>query len=124
MPSVDVTDILSDPDFATTFDVIRRTQTVNAKGRAENSETLNRSVVGVVVPASGSKMVRTPEGTMQIGDIKVITSFDLTDGTGENDCDVVVWKGNRYNVINTNDYSEYGRGFIEATAMLAKLVSA
>jgi len=117
MPLIDVSQLLHDPDFTTTFVVARGTQTVDSHGRASETRTTSTQT-GVVYPASGNKLIRTPEGENIIGDITIVTQFQLTEGDGaSNQADLVTWNGRTYTVVNTNDYSQYGNGFIEAVCI-------
>lgn len=113
MPTLDVTRVLDNPKFKTSFDVSRKTQVVGNDGRAtETGSTSTQS--GVVLPAEGGKLVRTPEGETVSADIEIVTKFILTEGTGTTQADIVTWNGDDYTVVDTNDFSEYGVGFIQA----------
>jgi hypothetical protein len=118
MTTLDVTDVLGSPEFQTSFVVHRKNQSVNpANGRAAESYVSGfpSTERGVVYPASGSKMARSPEGESVVADIVVVSKFKLTEGVdGVLQADVVTWNGRDYTVMNTNDYSQYGQGFIEA----------
>lgn len=118
MPRLDVNDLLFDPDFATTFDVTRKTQLVGDDGRAAFVTDVTPKVVGVVYPASGKQLVRGSDGEMVQGDITIVTPFKLTNGKGDLDADVISWNGSRYTIKGTNDYSQFGRGFIIAVGQL------
>ena len=121
MPLIDVSDVLDDPDFATTFTVARKTQSIDNFGRASESGTTTTQT-GVVYPASGRNLVRSAEGEMITGDIVVVTKYRLTEGNGATtQADVIGWGGTTYTVINTNDFSEYGAGFIKATCLKLSL---
>ena len=127
MPTLDVTDILSDPDFATTFDVIRTSEVIDANGRADHIPVVTNAVVGVVLP-SGGNLIRQPDGSRHTGAIEIYTTFMLSDGSGSVDfapadgatvaADIVVWNGGQYTVVNSQDYSQFGAGYIQATGQL------
>jgi len=118
MPLIDVSDILTDPDFATTFDVIRSVSTTAITGLASVAQTTYSAVIGVVTSNEGDLLLRQAEGSMIKGSITIHTQFRLTDGQGSNDADEITWNGARYVVSNVNDYSQYGAGFICANADL------
>lgn len=125
MPFLDITDLLFDPDFATTFDVIQTQETVNGAGRTVQTLVTTSDVVGVVIPDGGS-LVRQPDGSRLSGAIQVYTTFLLSEGSGGTDAspasgtsaeaDIVVWKGRKYIVAATQDYSEFGAGWVLASA--------
>lgn len=121
MPTLDVADIISSPEFQTSFVVSRRIQTVNpATGlAAEVLETgFPQTQFGVVTPASGKRLVRNAEGENVVGDIQVVTKFRLSEGDGSSySPDIVTWKSQQYWVAAVNDYSEFGAGFIVATCL-------
>ena len=113
--TIDVTDLLSDPDFVMhDLVAISRAQSVNNAGRAENTE-MRTTFSGVVFPGAGNMMLRTPDGERVTGDISIVTQHRLTDGIGQGrTADVVEYAGGRYIVKNTFDYSNWGRGFVMA----------
>ena len=113
--TIDVTDLLSDPDFVM-YDLVAvsRAQSVNNTGRTENTE-VRTTFPGVVFPGTGNMMLRTPDGERVTGDISIVTRHHLTDGIGQGRAaDVVEYAGGRYIVKNTFDYSNWGRGFVMA----------
>lgn len=114
MPTLDVSDVISSPEFVTSIQVRRSTQSVASTGMASETVVSTQTIAGVVYPASGSRMVRTPEGEMITGDLSVVTRFQLTEGGGTQQADVVIWKGKEYTVMNTSDFSEFGAGFMLA----------
>jgi galactose-6-phosphate isomerase len=123
MPFLDVSDLLTDPDFCERLLCARQQQTVNGDGLAVNAPPLNLKFRGVVTAAKGYELKRDPEGELITGTIIVITRFRLRDGkSGPNESADIVQIGTRsYTVTNTQDYSRYGRGFIQATCDLLPL---
>lgn len=117
MPLLDVSDVLTDPDFADTFTVYREAVTVGDNGRPTRTET-TFSAVGVVTPDMWSTLQRAPEGSNVSEIITVITQFRLTSSVDGSDADEIVWNGKRYVVIAVGDCTRYGAGFVEASASL------
>lgn len=118
MARLDVTDILSDPDFMDTGLARERlTQTVGSNGLAVNT-TITRKFAGVVTSDSGNILERGPDGERIKGNMTIHTRFDLSDGSTGISADVVRWQGQRYTVSNVNSYSHFGRGFIVAACDL------
>jgi galactose-6-phosphate isomerase len=121
MPNIDVTELLSDPDFATAFDVIRTAQAVGSTGRATGTPATTSGVIGVIVPLSTTELDRFPEGERLHGRVRVITTFRLSSGDAPSTADIVVWKGRQWTVVQVNDYSEFGAGFMDATCEMRPL---
>ncbi|KKL38615.1 bacteriophage protein [Burkholderia contaminans FFH2055] len=123
MAFLDVTDVLLDPDFMDTGLICNRmTQTVGTDGRATNAVTAI-PIDAVVTSDRGDILHRNADGSRIIGSITLHTPFRLRDGgpDGRADADEVVWDGATYTVVNVNDYSHFGRGFICATCDLKPL---
>ncbi|WP_322076431.1 hypothetical protein [Burkholderia cepacia] len=121
MAFLDVTDVLLDPDFMDTGLVCNRmTQTVDAHGRGQNTPTAT-TFSAVVTSDKGDILHRNADGSRIIGSITLHTMFRLMDGSPGQDADEVVWAGRTYTVVNVNDYSHFGRGFVCATCDLKPL---
>lgn len=121
MPLLDVSDVLLDPDFCdTTLQCERYTASVDSKGRGTKTQTLV-GFAGVITSDRGERLVRNAVGEHATDTISVITRFKLRDaGTGVT-ADIVRWNGSRFTVISVNDYSTYGRGFVEAICEMIPL---
>lgn len=117
MPLLDVSELLTDPDFADTVTVYRQAVTVSSTGRASKAETIS-TIVAVVTPDKWATLQRQAEGSNVSETITVITQFRLTATVGDQDADEIVWNGKRYVVIAVGDCSRYGAGFVEASAAL------
>lgn len=118
---IDVSDLLTDPDFVdTTLVCIRQSQTVGLDGLAVDAQT-SVPFSGVVTSDSGAKLMRTPGGERIQDNMTIHTRFVLTDGASGFSADIVIWNGQRYTVASVNDYSTYGRGFISASCDLIPL---
>lgn len=121
MPLLDVAFLTSDPDFATTFDVIRATKTVGNDGRAKLVQETIEGVIGSVQPASGLDLQRLPEGSNLRGSVAVWTEYRLTDGDRSETlaADQVDWNGHLYTVMTVEDFSQFGSGHIKAICVLS-----
>jgi hypothetical protein len=118
MPAIDVTELFTDPDFATTFDVIRKAESVGGNGvNAPAIQTIT-GIIGVVQPVSSLDLIRTEDGSRLMGAINVITKYGLKDGSGATDADIVVWQNTQYQVETTDDWTQWGAGFISALCKL------
>jgi hypothetical protein len=121
MALLDVSDILTDPDFMDTGLICERNvQTVGTDGMAVNATTTT-TFSGVVTSDNGDLLERTADGARIKGNMTIHTRFPLDDGSSANAADVVQWKGRRYTVTVVNDWSHFGRGFICANCDLIPL---
>jgi len=121
MPLLDASELIGDPDFTRRVEVQRRVLSQDDKGRAKLTLGPVQMIDAIVYPASGSRLVPSPEGTMESGDIMVVTRYRLTEGTGSQDADIVTIDGVGYTVFNTNDFAAFGAGFIVATCRQNRL---
>ncbi|HEM8999486.1 TPA: hypothetical protein U2T46_001531 [Burkholderia cenocepacia] len=121
MAFLDVTEVLLDPDFMDTgLTCNRMTQTVDAHGRGQNAPTAT-TFAAVVTSDKGDILHRNADGSRIIGSITLHTMFRLSDGSAGQDADEIMWAGRTYTVVNVNDYSHFGRGFVCATCDLKPL---
>lgn len=113
-PLLDVTLPLTDPDFATTFGVVRRVETVGTNGRNTFTTSTFPNVVGVVT--SGSANDRDARDAFEVTprQITVVTKFELQGEITGSQPDIVVWRGSPYLVVRVDPYGHFGPGFYEA----------
>ena len=122
MPFLDVTDVLSDPDFADTVSVLRTATAVDIFGEnLATSATTTSAVSAVVTPASSNDLKRLPDTARLEGAITLISTFRFTSGQPGFTADVVTWQGRQYTVMNLDDWSQFGAGFVRATATMLSL---
>lgn len=117
MAQLDVSDILTDPEFMDRFTVVRNLQTINDKGRAVNTED-QTPARGVITANNGMQLNRQPDGSLVNGAITIHTRYRLISGADGRDADEVIWQCTRYIVDNVSDYSHYGRGFVAASCVI------
>lgn len=123
MALLDVSDILTDPDFVEmNLFCQRNAQSVGQDGIAVNTPTTTK-FSGVVTNASGMDLRRTAEGEIIYGSIFIATRFQLTDGTSGFTADIVQRGagGLTYTVRNVAPYTKFGRGFVQAICDLLPL---
>lgn len=120
MPFLDVSDVISDPDFADTVTRHRLVLSVNAYGEGSTVST-DTTLVAVVTQGGGDVLDRTGDAEKIKGSITVHTTGDLTAGDGTLDADEVTWRGRRYIVDSVSDWSSYGVGYVAASCTLKKL---
>lgn len=120
-PFLDVTEPLTDPDFATDFGVLRRVETIGTNGRNTFAVTTFPNVVGVIT--SGSSNDRDAREAFEVTprQIVVVTQFELQGEITGSQPDIVVWRGSPYLVIRVDPYGHFGPGFYEAECRSTQL---
>jgi hypothetical protein len=120
-PALDVTSVLLDPYFVTKgLTCVRNSQVIDDNGIATNTPT-TFTFNGVVTNDTGDLLVRLAEGSRVQASITIHTRFKLQDGKSGLDADLITYKGNNYTITNVADWSDYGRGFVCASAELIPL---
>lgn len=112
MANVDVTSLLSDPDFVDKIQVVTRVPRVNSQGENQLTEdTLN--TIGSVQPATGKALQRLPEALR----LENMSSFWFKGQIVASDPgkypSILVFKGRRFQVKNVFDWSNFGQGYTE-----------
>jgi galactose-6-phosphate isomerase len=120
MATLDVSQVLSSPEFVTRMSYTRNKQTVSDTGRTVNTPT-SYSFYGVVTNNSGDTLRRDADGSIIHGDICIHTQTRLVDGKSGRDADAIKYQGNSYLVDNVHDWSAYGQGFVKAICALTPL---
>lgn len=120
MPFLDVTEVLTDPDFCDTSLVChRQTQTVDEDNFPKNTPQ-DIPFSGVVTVDRSLEARRMMEAQNINGAILIVTQFRLTQGqpatdsTPRLDADVVTYSGRDYRVTFVDPYTRYGAGFVQA----------
>ncbi|CHA40187.1 head-tail adaptor [Escherichia coli] len=114
MPTLDVTDVLFDPDFCDfNLWVTRRVQTVDEDGIGSDSE-VKKQFVGVVTVDRSLENRRMQAGQVISGAILIVTTERLTQGQTGRDADIVTYQGRDYRVTFVDPYTAYGAGFVQA----------
>jgi hypothetical protein len=118
MSLLDVDDVILDPYVGgEPFTVLRRLETVGEDGRVVLA-TQKLRMIGHISPTAPNSLVRETAYQMQRSSITVITTYPLMGPARDNGSrwqpDVVLWHTSFYVVAEVNDWSNWGRGFIEA----------
>lgn len=122
MANIDITELLSDPDFVDQVVLVHRTPVVNALG--ENVLTSTRvGTIGSVQPASGKTLARLPDALRS----QNVSSFWIkAEIVSDGNCkypDVIEFRGRIYAVQNVLDYLNWGQGWTEGTCIVQKPIS-
>lgn len=119
MALLDVSDILLDPDLTDLVTLIRRQSVVNGHGENELTETVIPNVRMSVQGADKEALERVPDAARLTDIITVYYRGELIAESPGGYCDVIVWKGRRYQVkVIPNNFSNYGAGYTVADCLL------
>ena len=110
--------VLHSPHLTDKFNVLRRVEGIDAYGRSKLTITRYKPVFGVVAAIDPSDVRRKPDEETPSKTITVITRFNLQSATRKTQPDIVEWHGDRFIVINSQDYSRWARGFMICTCDL------
>jgi len=105
-------EVLTDPDFLSRFDYKRRTQSVNGFGEAVVTES-DLYGFGVVAPEGKNKLVRNEDYQTTNKFLVIISKGKLIDSNSSSNPDLVIWDNNKYTVVSSNPYANYGSGFYQ-----------
>ncbi|QZN96385.1 head-tail adaptor [Symbiopectobacterium purcellii] len=120
MPTLDMSDVLMDPDFLDTSLIChRQIQTVDEDNFPTNTSQ-DIPFSGVVTVDRSLEARRMAAGQNISGAILIVTTFRLTQGQPGTDsaprldADVVTYSGRDYRVTFVDPYTRYGAGFVQA----------
>ena len=112
--TLDVTDVLDDPDFKVQLVRIRTVESINEHGRAV-FEPVETPFWGVVTQMGASAVThRDTDATFVSDSIAVTTTTELIGSNQTANADIVVYQGKQYTVMNVRDNSNWGAGFYRA----------
>lgn len=119
MGRIDVSQLLSDPNFVDAISVITRTPSVNGQGEnAVSDSTLE--TVGSVQPATGKALTRLPEGLQNADVMSFWFRGQIIATEPGKYSSVLVFKGFRYQVKTVFDWSTWGAGWTEGLCVAEK----
>ena len=113
MALLDVTALLSDPDFADAITVTRVTTTIDSHGRSV-ATTATVSAIAVMQPATAAQLDVIPEAERSRDSVAIYTTFALRMAVAGGEADRVAWRGKTFRVANVKDFLNYGAGHVEA----------
>ena len=116
MANVDVSDLLSDPDFVDPIQVITRTPRTNSLGEASFSECV-LNTYGSVQPADFKTVNKLPEALRVANVSSFFFKGEIVATAPGKYSSVLVFRGQRYQLQTVADYSNWGRGFTEGTCV-------
>lgn len=113
---IDVSFLISDPDFAQTIKVYRKTGDWAPNGEFITTEN-EMPMTGVISIANAKQIEFIPEGDRIGGEIAIHTieplynSRNTTETQQSGLSDEIEWHGDRYKIYQVNEYSDYGYYF-------------
>lgn len=124
MLDFDMSDVLLSSEWLQTVSLIRN-HVDNDSGFSKLTRAAPVDIDAIVIQAPGTDLQRDADGTSLDTGIDIHTLAVLTAGSGDDpygneDADIVVYKGNEYLVVQVSDWSEYGEGFSSCKAILRK----
>lgn len=123
MPTIDVTELFSDPDLASPIKVTRYAQRIDQHGRAVNTPTTT-TLVGVIQPARARTLALLPDLARTSGAVEVWVAFDLKEGTQDMAADEVEWLGQSYVVASVDAWrNQIGGSWTHAVCEMKALVA-
>lgn len=116
MARIDVTELLTDPDFVGPLQLIDRRPRVNSRGENLLEEKTINSI-GSVQPASGRALQRLPEALR----LANVSSFwfkgTIVASAPGKYSSILVFQGQRYQVQTVLDWTNWGAGWCEGTCV-------
>ncbi len=120
MALIDVSEVLTDPQFTVRFDVYRRDATVNAHGRNQSAAVLfAQKQVGVSYPDGSQRRENGADSVRAVKQEILITRYPLRQLGPSWQADQVLLKGIMWNVKEVSGYSQFGSGFKEVLLEVA-----
>lgn len=118
MALIDVSFLLTDPDFTNQVTLIRRSVDINTYGEGQLTETQS-TITAVVQGDNAETLELVPEGARLSDMITVWCRGQLTAEQPGGYADIIVWGGKRYQVKEVSeDFMNFGAGFTKAICML------
>jgi len=109
---ISVDDVIMDFDFLESISIQTITPTVSTQGEVSFS-TVSTNILAAVQPQGGNLII-FPDGTRLSGFIRVWCKHSMNVASSTTAADVVVYHGNKYKVVMSNDWSSYGAGYFMA----------
>jgi hypothetical protein len=120
VPTLDVSDIPMSEEFADSFTVLRRPESVNDFGESVVADTTPDAASGTVTWASPTDRQRLDDQDRGQAVISIVTTYRLRGpskvGAQQYKPDIVLWAGNHYEVLDLQPYTRFGAGFVQALA--------
>lgn len=116
MANVDVSELLTDPDFVDPIQVITRRYRVNSLGEQSLSEKV-LTTVGSVQPANYRTVQKLPEALRVANVSSFFFKGEIVASEPGKYASILVFRGKRYQVQTVADWSNFGQGYTEGTCI-------
>lgn len=119
MALLGVNELMHDPDFVDTIQIILRTTKINSLGENKTEERCV-DAVGSIQPADGGVIARLPEALRyaNVSSFWIEGELPVT-GAGKYPA-VLVFRGNRYQVQMIFDFTNFGPGYTEGVCIMER----
>lgn len=118
---IDVSELMSDPDFVGPIVHIRRKPVVNGFGQQILTEC-KTEMVGSVQPMSAKNIDRVPESLRVKNLLTFFVKGKIVATEGNQYPDILVYQGFRFQVLAIRDWSSWGGGYSEGECV-AEVIS-
>lgn len=116
MAQVDVTELLTDPDFVDAIQLVTRIPSINSLGENILKESCVNSF-GSVQPASGRVIQRLPEA-LRVANLSTFWfKGPIIASEPGKYSSILIFKGRRYQVQLVFDWTNFGQGWSEGTCV-------
>ena len=116
MAQIDVSDLLSDPDFIDTMSLISRVPSISSYGEQTLADTTLVSV-GSIQPVSGATLKKLPEA-LQNENVRSFWFKGTIVATAPGQYpSVLSFQGNRFQVRHVFDWTNWGAGWTEGACV-------
>lgn len=109
--AIDVSELITDPDFARPFTIRRQTAAMSPEGEAVTTSS-DIAARGVQQPASAFEIKQLPEGDRLTNVIMVASTTQILGTLGSPDI-IVLGDGSLYRVIKVEQRARYWKAFAE-----------
>ena len=116
MANIDVSELMTDPDFVDPVTVVARTFVVDTLGQNQLTESCEPSY-GSVQPASGKTMQRLPDALRVANVMSFWVNNDIRAKHSKEYPVVLVFEGTRFAVQTIFPWTNWGQGYCEGTCV-------
>ena len=120
MPSLDMSEALTEPSFQDTFSIKRRRQVVNEYGETAMVETTLTGLTGIITMGGDNSLNRGEDEEHQGKTMSIVTQVRLRGAskvsTDQYLPDLILWHGSEFLVNTVEDYTAFGSGWVQAEA--------
>jgi hypothetical protein len=106
---INVGDLLTDPDFAQSFSILRSKGSFALGGWSNQTTTIKAS--GVIIPATAQELEQLPEGDRVVGMMAFWSAQPLYEtrvGDTSGLSDIILWRGQQYRLAKVFPFQDFG----------------